>query len=429
MEPRFAPAREPEARAVWETVLRPVAGDVLRDLGAISRAVVEAIRDAFPDLFAEPGSFEENLRASEANIALLADLIASGEDPAGAEFPPAAAAYARAAVERGVPLTGALRSLRLGHGVLWQHLLPLLRERTADAAELERAVALAGAWSFALIDRVSVQGEAVWDAERDRWLRSSSALQAEVIEQLLSGEPVDAVTAGRRLNHELARPHLAAVAWADQLPDDRAAVVALEEALVAVADAAGAGRPLIQARGTHVAAGWIGLPPGTRPGDLEELRPELDPASGVRVALGDVGDGVAGFRESHVQAMLARRVAVLSARPAGSVTRFARVALTALATADLDQARSFVRATLGPLTPADDLTRRLAATVQVYLEEDSSSSRAARRLGIHENTVRYRMRQAEELLGRPVSTGSLELQVALRIADAAGDDAAVSASS
>lgn len=423
MEPRFAPAREPEARAVWETVLRPVAQGVRTEVGTVSRAVVEAIRDAFPELFAEAGSFEENLRASEANIALMMDLIDAGQDPAEAELPPAAAAYARAAVERGVPVTGALRSLRLGHAVLWQHLLPRLRERASDAIELERSIALAGAWSFAVIDRISLQGEVVWEAERDRWLRSSSALQAEVIEQLLAGEALDSATAALRLNYELERPHLAAVAWADEIQDDRAAVSAVEEALVAVAAAAGAGRPLIQARGTHSAAGWIGLPLGTPPGELTGLSPALDPASGVRVAVGAVADGAAGFRESYRQATLARRVAALSRRPPGSVTEFPRVALIALATADLDQARAFVAATLGPLTPADDLTRRLAATVQTYLEEDASSSRAARRLGVHENTVRYRMRQAEELLGRPVSSASLELQVALRIAEAAGGDA------
>ena len=93
-----------------------------------------------------------------------------------------------------------------------------------------------------------------------------------------------------------------------------------------------------------------------------------------------------------------------------------------LATADLDQARAFVRSALGPLEPTDDTTRRLAATVKVFLEEDSSSSRAARRLGIHENTVRYRLRQAESLLGETISARSLDLRVALEIAGAALGD-------
>jgi DNA-binding PucR family transcriptional regulator len=40
---------------------------------------------------------------------------------------------------------------------------------------------------------------------------------------------------------------------------------------------------------------------------------------------------------------------------------------------------------------------------------------AAARLSAHPNTVSYRVRQAEELLGRNVSAGSLDLQVVLTV--------------
>ena len=45
---------------------------------------------------------------------------------------------------------------------------------------------------------------------------------------------------------------------------------------------------------------------------------------------------------------------------------------------------------------------RLTATLRIYLDEHRSRSRTAKRLGIHENTVSYRIRQAEEILGRSV---------------------------
>lgn len=417
MEPQFSPAMDPAARPVWEAVLRPVFRDVRGEVAELSVAVVTTIRDTFPELFEAPGSFEENVRATEANIALLAEIVDAGLDPSEVALPPASGAFARAAVERGVELTGALRSLRLGHAVLWQHVLPRLREHAADADELERSVALAGAWSFAFIDVLSVLGEEAYGAEQARWLRSASALQAEVIGELLSGEQPDVVTAGRRLRYELARTHLCLVAWADAEAGTRSTLAQLEDAITSAARALGSERPLIQSRGTHLAAGWLGIDPGAA-SLLGELRVDLDQAAGVRLACGAPGAGIAGFRTSYEQAMLARRVARLSERAPGTLTAFPRVALVALATADLDQARAFVREALGPLEPNDDLTRRLAATVQVYLEEDSSSSRAARRLGIHENTVRYRIRQAEELLGRGITVRTLDLQVALRIADA-----------
>ena len=70
---------------------------------------------------------------------------------------------------------------------------------------------------------------------------------------------------------------------------------------------------------------------------------------------------------------------------------------------------------LGGLTASDDATLRLAATLRTYLEERSSRSRTAKRLGIHENTVSYRIRQAEEILGRSADERTLELRVALSL--------------
>lgn len=418
MEPQFPPVRNHEARQAWEAVLRPAFREVRAEVEDLSVAVVTAIRATFPALFEAPGSFEENVRATEANITLLAEIVDAGLDPREITLPPATGAFARAAVERGDDLTGGLRSLRLGHAVLWQHVLPRLREHAADADQLERAVAVAGAWSFDFIDVISVLGEQAYQVEQARWLRSASALQAEVIDALLSGEEPDVVTASRQLRYELARTHLAVVAWAGDEPGTRSTFALLEDAIAGVASALGSERPLVQSRGTHVAAGWLGFEADLAP-SLDDLRVDLNAPGAVWVACGTPGAGIAGFRASHEQAMLARRVARQSGRPAGTFTAFPRVALTSLATADLGQAQAFVRSTLGALEPVDDLSRRLAATVQVYLEEDASSSRAARRLAIHENTVRYRLRQAEALLGRPVTVRSLDLQVALRIADAA----------
>ena len=42
-------------------------------------------------------------------------------------------------------------------------------------------------------------------------------------------------------------------------------------------------------------------------------------------------------------------------------------------------------------------------TLSAFYEEGSSFVRAARRLGVHENTVTYRVQRAEELLGHSVT--------------------------
>ena len=47
-----------------------------------------------------------------------------------------------------------------------------------------------------------------------------------------------------------------------------------------------------------------------------------------------------------------------------------------------------------------------------------SWAKTAERLGVHQNTVIYRVEQAKEVLGRSLTDRRLELEVALRLADA-----------
>jgi DNA-binding PucR family transcriptional regulator len=91
-----------------------------------------------------------------------------------------------------------------------------------------------------------------------------------------------------------------------------------------------------------------------------------------------------------------------------------------LLTADLDEARRFAVRELGPLAADGDSSRRLVTTLLAFLDEGASFARAARRLGVHENTVAYRVRRAEELLGHRVAERRLELHVALRLAALGG---------
>lgn len=90
--------------------------------------------------------------------------------------------------------------------------------------------------------------------------------------------------------------------------------------------------------------------------------------------------------------------------------------MTALASIDLDIARDYVAAELGPLAAQDDDTVRLSATLRVYLEEHASPRRTAQRLGVHENTVKNRVRTIREMLGYAPEERVAEVLVALRLA-------------
>jgi DNA-binding PucR family transcriptional regulator len=136
---------------------------------------------------------------------------------------------------------------------------------------------------------------------------------------------------------------------------------------------------------------------------------------GVSVAIGSCGVGVAGFRRSHEEALRARKIAILAGRR-GTI-EYRDVALLTVATWDLARAREFVEAELGALAGVEEGTRRLAATLRVYLEELGSPRRAGHRVGIHENTVASRVRAAEELLGAPSDRRVPQLMLALELLD------------
>ena len=106
-------------------------------------------------------------------------------------------------------------------------------------------------------------------------------------------------------------------------------------------------------------------------------------------------------------------MASLVGKHAAPLTRYRDVAVAALASCDAEHAASFVQRVLGPLAADDEATYRVATTLSVYLQENRSRARAARRLTVHPNTVSYRVDQAQMILGRSIDTDSLDLAVAL----------------
>ena len=199
--------------------------------------------------------------------------------------------------------------------------------------------------------------------EREHWVRSADAVRSATVQELLAGTTADVDAASRRLRYELRQPHEAFVVWA------HAAAAAPDAAAAAV----GGERALLLPLGVGLIAGWA--PAGM-------LRPKAA-AGAAAVAIGTPAAGSDGFRTSHYEAMEARRVARLTGAGPAPV-RYDDVALIALLTADLEQARAFAARRLGALCGNDETARRLADTLHVVLEEQGSPRRAARRLGVHE---------------------------------------------
>ena len=103
-----------------------------------------------------------------------------------------------------------------------------------------------------------------------------------------------------------------------------------------------------------------------------------------------------------------------------AVTSYQRVELVSLLASDLPRARRFVAAQLGPLASTSEPAERLRETVLAFLVAGGSGTRAAKELYVHQNTVTYRVKRAEELMGRRVNHNPVELVCALTLAAALG---------
>ena len=94
----------------------------------------------------------------------------------------------------------------------------------------------------------------------------------------------------------------------------------------------------------------------------------------------------------------------------------ARLMLTMVDGAEADR---FTRNTLGPLLETGNRTlAELLDTVRVFFQADRSVRNSAKQLGVHENTIRYRLGRVLDLTGLDVATDStaqLTVQVALLI--------------
>ena len=95
------------------------------------------------------------------------------------------------------------------------------------------------------------------------------------------------------------------------------------------------------------------------------------------------------------------------------MTSFGEVAPLALMSGSIELLQAWVVETLGALAAGDENTARLRDTLRVFLQENGSYKTAAERLMLHKNTVQYRVRKAEEGLGRPIGDDRLNLELAL----------------
>ncbi|MFN8216020.1 MAG: helix-turn-helix domain-containing protein [Solirubrobacterales bacterium] len=407
--PGAAIAAPASSRAEVEAIVETLSAE----LDEIAATLADVIHESLEELDGDMLTW--TLQSTRANLGVMVTLMREGRDPRSAQAPAEALAYAKEYVVRGLDFVLLQRAYRTAQGRYSGMILERLREITSDADHLADAMGFFNAWIFAWIETIERQLTDAYMAEREQWVRGAAALRAAEVRAILAGAAVDAAAVSRRLGYDLDRFHVGYVVWNEGAGDSPGSGQALfgemEQVAAAVAESLGARTALTVAQGRHLAC-WAGR---REPQHLADLRVPRGAGRGISVAAGTPAPGLEGFVLSHREALAARRVAQLRGDRAARVA-FPDVALEALMAADPEAARRFAVRELGPLAASDDATMRLASTLAVFLDEGASFVRAARRLGVHANTVTYRVRRAEELLGHRVGERQLELRTALRLA-------------
>lgn len=386
-----------------------MAAQLLTRLPDLAKALTVRILEEEPELGAD-AALVDSLNASVLdNVSTVLRVLELRPDPDAVRAPAAAVDYARRLAQHGVPISALLRTYRLGQAAFQQIVLNEIGRANLDSPSVAAAAEKLSTVAFAYVDRISEEVVAAYQQERDDWMRGRTAARAARVTALLGSSDADLAEIEKTLNYRLDQPHVALVAWSTTAPAaDRLARV--ERAVTRVApDQANPRAALTVVRDESTVWGWL---PRASLGPVTVPAPEDD---AVRLAVGDPAAGAEGFRRSHRQARHAQLVAMTAdidvQRP---VTAWADVGAIALMCTDRDALADWVQDTLGGLATQDESMLRLRETLATFLATGGSFTSAGQLLHMHKNTVQYRVRKAEEALGRPLGPRRRDVELALQ---------------
>jgi hypothetical protein len=346
---------------------------------------------------------EEDVRAvSTAGVVAWLDLVRSGRLPGAEAFEPIREG-ARRRARQGFNHHALLRAWRIAIRVMWSELIqdpeaqdPLVRQVLPEIAE--------EAMNYS--DQVSLAVTDAYLEESGQIAREHERRRSALLELILS-HPQEAAAAGHPA--ELARPHVVVVA---ETPD--VALKALDQVGMALQRRATAILWTVR-RGAVVAVIPVQTPSG-RAGIVSRLRKDFASLGGVdRIGVGGEASVMEETRESYLEAMDALVIGPALGVSLGPVFDIGDIGSYRLLASDRARCRRFVDTTLGSI----DVHRTpwLAPTLEAYLSRQGRIKEAAMSLGVHPNTIKYRLKEVRKDLGPLLldPNRSAELLIALRL--------------
>lgn len=403
------PAPASSARTIAEATAelgpRPVAWAV-----GVGRRLAEVITQELPELGDGPDRFD-TLRMGTESVVLRALLLLAGS-PAPTGATEEALLGDREFARRRVGLDKVLRGIRLSHAELTRILMSACEE-LAPPAEHARQFRRLSESLLEYVEEFSSRMTSEYLAEHDRWVASGAAAREETVRQILDGEPVQEDAAARALGYPVHGRHLALTVWSDT--EVTAPTTELQQAAARFLRDRRCQATLLVPIGRAGLWAW-GAPAAPGPED-EPVSPEEFP--GIRIACGSERGGLSGFRRSHREAEDTARVMRLNPRTR-PVVHYPDVAVACLLSADLDAVRRFVLDELAGLAVDTPHAEQLRETLRQYLRSERSLVASGAVLHVARNTVTYRVKRAQELIGHDVGDRLPEVFAALEAAHVLG---------
>jgi len=396
---------QPTDRSILTTV-RHVAMALQPQLHSIGEGTASHIAALMSEL-SQPGAFELVRTACHANSKLLLDALSRGLPPENLAPSTEVMLATRAMVQYGINHDNVMRGYRLGTTYWCRRWGDAVDQHCTDASLAVHVTSYGATFLLDWLDVASTRLGAEFRDEMERQAREGSLAWAAFVRSALADEDLNAPEASLRLGYDLGGHHVALVLSHYQSGDH----TSLDSAAFDLARAVSRLKPLVVRVDIDTTWCWIPVQGAI---NVPALR------AAVLVGQGRPGSGLSGFRRSHREAQNALRVARLARVPAGSVTRFDQVELAALCSNDPAYCRAFIADRLGRLAAQTEEFQKLRATLEAYFKANCNYRGAAAQMGLHHNTVRYRLDRAADLLGRSPDEDRLQLELALHLASRLG---------
>jgi len=385
-------------------LLREVADQLEPQADAIARTMVHSYEVEIPTYHAigDPTLLDDVHSVSATMVRLWLTVMATGQ-PVDEELLQLLSEGARRRAAQGIDLESMLRAYRIGIRVMWSE---IIGSSAWHGRALQGVMGPVATWALEFADRISTSVAAAYLDEAAHVAREREHRRSGLLNVILAGPGPEQ----RHAPEELAAPHCVVLA---KVPS-KLTLAALESVGQLLETTVDAG--LWTVRHCSVVAA-VPSPPGTDRAQLLQRLARLTYSGQILAfGIGDTAKGPAETRQSYAEAADALEIGPRMASLPSPVYDHRELAPVIALLADPDRARRFAATALEQLAPMMDRKWTLA-TVEAYLVRQGRLKEVAAALGVHQNTVKYRLNELRPLLDGTVGDGdrAASLLLALRV--------------